>query len=209
MPLVHSENITDHCRLMVWELTEPEEVLRDLLPQTANTSELLLVSHPQKVREWLAGRVVISTLVQEAGLRFEGIWKDEHGKPFLVDSTYYISLTHTLNYVAAVIHPTQPIGIDMEKKDPKLIRTAPKYLTEPEIEQTNTQLERYCQYWCAKEAIYKLNGRKKVSFRDDIRIHAFGDTSDLTLGELHDQGRVVTARLFDRWFGDYCLVVAV
>lgn len=209
MPLVHSENITDDCRLMVWELTETEESLLYALPASVDTEELATISHPQKKREWLAGRVVISRLVGDTGLVFGGIWKDEYGKPFLTDCPYYISLTHTLHYVAAVLHPSQPVGIDMEKIDAKLMRTAPKFLSPTELVQAQDRLDTYCTYWCAKEAIYKLNGRKKVSFRDDILIHPLGDNPTHATGELVDEGRKVTARFYIRWLGEYCLVVAV
>lgn len=209
MPLVHSENITGDCRLIVWELTETEVSLRESLPSMVDFSEMEQISHPQKKREWLAGRLVISHLVGETGQTFGGLWKDEHGKPFLKNCSHFISLTHTLHYIGAVIHPTRSVGIDMEKKDSKLIRTAPKYMTELELAHTNSNLDTYCIYWCAKEALYKLNGRKKVSFRDDIHINPFCTGVRLATGILHEAGHKVEAQLHIRWIEDYCLVVAI
>ncbi len=209
MPLVHAENITEECRLLVWELTESAETLHKMLPAAADLAEFSGISHPQKKREWLAGRVLLARVVDEAGEVFQGTWKDEHGKPFLIDSNHFISLTHTLDYVAAVIHPTLPVGIDMEKTDAKLRRTARKFLNESELEEAGDSLSRLCTYWCAKEALYKLNGRNKVSFKEDIMIEPFDKNMINLKGRLLDSEREVTANLHVRWFGEYCLIVAV
>ncbi len=208
MPLVHAENITEECRLLVWELTESTELLHTMLPAAADMVEFSGISHPQKKREWLAGRVLLAQIVAEVGEVFKGTWKDGHGKPFLVDSQHFISITHTLDYVAAVIHPELPIGIDMEKMDDKLRRTAHKYLNEKEFAESGNSLPALCTYWCAKEAIFKLNGRNKVSFKDNISIEPFNESTQVLKGTLRDSGQKVKANLHLRWFGMYCLVVA-
>ncbi len=209
MPLVHSENITEACHLLVWQLTETEEDLRKMLPSSADFDELSTISHPQKKREWMAGRIVLAHIVAESGGTFKGTWKDEHGKPFLVDSGQHVSITHTFDYVAAVLHPALPVGIDMEKKNDKLIRTARKYLNESELVVAQDSLTTLCIHWCGKEALYKLNGRNKVSFRDNIEIEPFNEDTQVLKGTLRDSGREVKASLHLRWFGAYCLVVAV
>lgn len=209
MPLVHAENITEDCRLLVWELTESAEVLQEMLPAAADKAEFSTISHPQKKREWLAGRVLLAQIVAEAGEVFQGTWKDVHGKPFLIGSQHFISISHTFDFVAAAIHPTRPVGIDMEKTDDKLFRTARKYLNESELAEAGDSHPTLCTYWCAKEALFKLNGRNKVSFKDDIEIKPFAKDAVRLLGTLNDAGRWVESELHVRWLGGYCLVVAV
>ncbi|WP_373511556.1 4'-phosphopantetheinyl transferase superfamily protein [Persicitalea sp.] len=209
MPLVHAENITEDCRLLVWELCESAEVLHEMLPAAADLMGFSAISHPQKKREWLAGRVLLAKIVAEAGEVFQGTWKDEHGKPFLIGSQHYISITHTFDYVAAVINPKSPVGIDMEKKDDKLRRTARKYLNENEMLEAGDYLSTLCTYWCAKEALFKLNGRNKVSFKNNIEIQPFAHNARHLLGSLNDDGRRLESALYVRWLGQYCLVVAV
>jgi phosphopantetheinyl transferase len=209
MPLVHSKNITDGCHLMIWKLTESLEELEAALPSFVNKEELLTTSHPQKKREWMGGRILLNKLVAYTGQTFQGLRKDEHGKPFLKNSSQYISLTHTIDYVAAVIHPTRQVGIDMEKEHEKLLRTARKYMTDNEINQAKEDITTYCIYWCAKEAMYKLNGRKKVSFKDDISIRDIHAAATEGVGLLHDEGNFIKASIHIRWVEDYCLVVAV
>ncbi|GAB3172961.1 4'-phosphopantetheinyl transferase family protein [Telluribacter humicola] len=210
MPLHYTELLNDDCRVWLWKLDEDEDQLRELLPVTDDHAEFDTITHPQKRREWLAGRILVKKLVEElTSVEYRGMWKDEHGKPFLIDSSCPISITHTADYVAGVLHQHSPVGIDMEKVHPKLIRTARKFLSDPEVQQAGAHLTRLCMYWCAKEALYKLNGRKKVSFRDSITIAPFTDNATVLEGTLTDADRLVRARIHIRWVEDYCLAVAI
>ncbi len=208
MPLVHSEQIDANSTLLLWSLTETETELRKDLGSTYNFNDLNSISHPQKVREWLASRMLLRKLAEAFGFIYEGIHKDEHGKAFLVNNDAHISLTHTAEYVAAVINLHSSVGIDMERKSEKLIRTAHKYLSDEEYQVADQEIQKLCMYWCAKEALYKLYGKKKISFKQDIHIHAF-DADDLEItGVLRDDNILINSRIKILWFGPYCLAIA-
>ncbi len=209
MPLVHSETIASHCSLLVWKLTESLEELHKIMPFYHENEELISISHPQKKREWIAGRLVIKCLLETKECIFMGLTKDEHGKPFLINYDFSISITHTAEYVAAVLSPQKAIGIDMEKKHEKLLRTFPRFMSKDELRPDPQQVALLCMYWCGKEAMYKLNGRKKVSFQKDIILDPL--TPDSTTGKvrLYDDGQTLLADLHFRWIGDYCLAIAV
>ena len=209
MPLVHSEKIEANSTLLLWRLTESETELRDSLGLIDNLTDLDAITHPQKKREWLASRLLIKTLAEQFGIFYEGTHKDEHGKAFLVNNHSHISLTHTLEYVAAVINSSSAVGIDMEKIDEKLRRTAKKYLSDPEFMHADNDLSRLCTYWCAKEALYKLYGKKKISFKDSIYIKAFLTQEDQIHGILKDEEMTVNSRIHLRWFDHYCLAIAL
>jgi 4'-phosphopantetheinyl transferase len=209
MPLVHSEKIDANTTLLLWHLTESEKELTETLGSVNNLDELALISHPQKIREWLASRLLIKKLVEEFGIVYEGLHKDEHGKAFLVNNGSHISLTHTADYVAAVINLTSSVGIDMEKKSDKLVRTARKFLSNGEYEHAGDDMTRLCIYWCAKEAVYKLYGKKKISFKDDIRILAFEADQYLISGTLSDDEKVITSQIQLLWIDDHCLAIAL
>jgi 4'-phosphopantetheinyl transferase len=209
MPLVHSEKIEDTSTLLVWKLTEAEDDLLLLLKSGHNLSELHNISHPQKRREWLASRYLIKILTEQSGVDYAGTYKDDHGKVYLAESQAHISITHTQNYIAAILDPINPVGIDMEKRDEKLARTSLKFLNEPEHAHANGNLRSLLLYWCSKEAIYKLYGKNKISFKDDIRINAF-DADDLKLsGSVQGEHQIVHAQFHIRWFEDYCLAIAI
>ncbi|WP_221390487.1 4'-phosphopantetheinyl transferase superfamily protein [Dyadobacter sp. NIV53] len=209
MPLVHSEKIEENSTLLLWKLTENETELRNSLGSEYNLDDLNLISHPQKKREWLASRLLIKTLAEEFGIFYEGTHKDEHGKAFLVNNDSHISLTHTADYVAAVINLLSPVGIDMEKVDEKLRRTAKKYLSDTEFVHAENDLSHLCTYWCAKEALYKLYGKKKISFKNSIYIEVFSGRENQIIGILTDEELIVHSRIHLRWYDDYCLAIAL
>lgn len=209
MPLVHSEKIEENSTLLLWKLIENETDLRNNLGSTYNYTDLNAITHPQKKREWLASRLLVKTLAEQFGIFYEGTHKDEHGKAFLVNNDSHISITHTADYVAAVINSYSPVGIDMEKTDEKLRRTAKKYLSDTEFTDARDNLSSLCVYWCAKEALYKLYGKKKISFKDSIYIHAFFEAENQVYGILTDDDRIINSRIHLRWFDTYCLAIAL
>lgn len=211
MPLVHSEKIEETSTLLLWKLTETETELYESLGTSYNLEDLETISHPQKKREWLASRLLLKILADKFGISYEGTHKDEHGKAFLVNNASHISITHSLDYVAAVINPHAPVGIDMEKTSTKLERTARKFLSTPEFEHAKEHLPTLCIYWCAKEAIYKLYGKKKISFRESILIQPFTRQQQLIEARLTDseENKTVQSRIHIRWVDDYCLAVSV
>ena len=208
MPLVHSEKIEENSTLLLWKLTESETELRESLGSVYNFNDLSSISHPQKIREWLASRMLLRILAETFGLFYEGTHKDEHGKVFLVNNSTHISLTHTFDYVAAVINSTSPVGIDMEKKSEKLQRTSRKYLSNTELDHSENEISRLCVYWCSKEALYKLYGKSKVSFKDSIYIQPFNLNESQINGILKDEDTVVNSRIYLRWIEDHCLAIA-
>ena len=211
MPLVHSEKIEENSTLLLWSLTESEPELRKSLGSAYNFKDLESISHPQKIREWLASRLLIKTLAEQTGRFYEGTHKDKHGKAFLVNNDSHISITHTADYVAAVINPLTPVGIDMEKMSEKLQRTSRKFLSESEQTHAGDDLSALCIYWCAKEAIYKLYGKKKISFKESIFIERFSSGAIQISASLTDpeEKRTVYSPVHLRWFGDYCLAIAI
>lgn len=209
MPLVHSEKINHSCILLVWKLTESEEELLEQLQCNHNDQDLQQITHPQKRREWLSSRLLVKSLTELLGLAYHGTYKDAHGKLFLQDHEAEISITHSLDYVAGIIHQTKEIGIDIEAIHPKLQRTARKYLENAELNHAQDDLQILAMYWCAKEAMYKLHGKNKVSFKDNIRIAPFHRDQNQLSGQIIGIPQLISSTLLVRWFDAYCLVVAI
>lgn len=209
MPLVHSEIIGDKKTIFLWELVESEFELLAQLGNDLNFEDLHTISHPQKRREWLASRLLIKMLVEHIGLVYYGTYKDDNGKGFLINHDCHISLTHTNDYVAVAINLEGAIGIDMEKMDVKLSRVASKFLSNEEFENAFSNVKKQCIFWCSKEALYKLHGRKKVSFKNDITISQVCDSSKLVFGVLRDNAIEIKSSIHIRWIDDYCIAISV
>lgn len=209
MPLYQNENLPDSSQLLVWKLEETEEELLQLLPTFHDNSELEIISHPQKRHEWLASRIVIRMLAEMADITYQGLWKDEHGKPFLIGRSNFISITHTTDFVAGVIHPNTPVGVDMEKKTDKLIRIAHKFLSDDEAIQAGSNIGNLCMLWCSKEALFKLNGRKNISLKTNISVQFPSDTPPIYSGMISDESELKKAVIHIRWIENYCLAIAL
>ncbi len=211
MPQVRQWTVFDDCEILVWQIAEsPEMLLQDLIVDVEEWEEFKTISHPQKQLEWLTGRRAMQFLVESKGRTYQGMVKDEYGKPHLKHRIAEISITHTVQYVAVTLNPTQATGIDMERVADKLLRVAPKFLSEPESRHAGLALAPLCTYWCAKEALYKLYGTRQLSFKENIFVEPFDDQALYLNGYIHfHHSSIRPHRLHRFWVGDFCGVVAV
>ena len=128
------------------------------------------ISHPQKKAEYLANRLALFALLDDAGIESQDIVKDAHGKPHLSKVDIHISIANSYPYAVAILSHKHPTGIDIEPPSDKLIRVQHKFLHDDELDFFKDHEERLCIAWCAKECLYKLHGRKNLSFKQHIRI---------------------------------------
>jgi phosphopantetheinyl transferase len=169
MPLLKIESLGPEQAWGLWLINEAEPDLSFLSFETCPDE----VTHSQKRLEWLAGRALLRSLVEHLKLPYEGIKKDEFGKPFLKSHPHSISLSHSFPYVAAQIDRSHSVGIDVEQAKEKLRQVGPRVLTAEEVADANQDLTKLCIYWCAKEALYKIHGRKNLMFTDHLRVQPF------------------------------------
>ncbi|MGL1885805.1 MAG: 4'-phosphopantetheinyl transferase superfamily protein [Reichenbachiella sp.] len=159
---------SEHCLTAVGEIEKDDSLnLNHLSPVERRR---IADYHPSKLAEHLASRRLIRILCKEKGIHFHGIEKDKHGKPHLINSDHYISISHSYPYVACMLHLDKPCGIDIESPREQLVRIKNKYLNPEELVICQDNIDTLCQYWCAKETVYKIFGRKNLSFKQDIKI---------------------------------------
>jgi len=174
MPITKLDKINPNSFWCMWEITENvDQLLHKIILSDDGRDEIDHISHPIKQRERLASRCCIQELVKHTGKEYKGITKDDHDKPFLVDLSYHISISHCYPYAVAILHKKLPVGIDIEKPVEKLGRISHRFLNEEEFNDSMGDLRKLCIYWSGKEAIFKLNGKVGLNFKNDIRIHPF------------------------------------
>src|SRR5699024_774298 len=77
-------------------------------------------------------------------------------------------------YAAVMMSDNGEVGIDLELVKPKIVRIANKFMKADELTTIgNDHIEKLYACWCAKEAVYKLQGNKGVSLKDNITIQPF------------------------------------
>jgi 4'-phosphopantetheinyl transferase len=198
MPLLKEENIHSQARWALWHITEMEEELLSGHPfSSPEQEELNRIKVPERRLEWIASRILLKKLAAEQGFAQAAVEKDAFGKPFITDCPYHISLSHAFPYAAAIIHE-QPVGIDVEHSREQLFRIRHKFLHPEELSRAGNDLQMLGIYWSAKEALYKLYGRKGLLFQEQIRIEPFEYQQE---GRL--QGWLLTKSVKERYILHY------
>jgi phosphopantetheinyl transferase len=126
--------------------------------------------------EYLAVRVLLKMLLgREVLVKYR-----TNGSPYLPDSPYHISISHTRSY-AAVILGAVPVGIDIEYRSSRVLKIRHRFLTADELNQlgASPSVEDLLICWSAKETVFKLTSERSFDYRRDIRIVSgeFGCTS--------------------------------
>ena len=155
----------------LWKITEDEKSLRQEIDAHERVSDTL--TNPQKRLEWLAGRVATKAVMKSLQHTFQGITKDEFGKPYLTGYDLQLSLSHSFPYVAVLIDENGSVGIDLEQPKEKLLRIASRVHHENELVDLGTDIVKHCIYWCAKESLIKLYGKKDLIFAENMFIEPF------------------------------------
>lgn len=207
MPVRFQKLCNSGAHLLVWEAREDPGQLLTLLPSTILTdAEYEHIKSPAKKLELLTSRVAIRHLAHELGIQFDGIKKDEHGKPYLVNSTWHFSVTHSRHFMGVIMHPQKPVGIDIELPQTKMWRILPRLFNPQEIEDIGDDLNKMSVYWSAKEALYKLYGKRSTDFRTNLLIH---NREGILEGEILMPDHHETHLLDTQQIDDYFLVWAV
>lgn len=209
MPLAYIKYQGPSSILGLWHLTEDETFFLPTVDKlVSDKKNLESIHHTKRRTEWLAGRYLVMELAKTINLRFDGIWTDEFNKPHLILDNANISLSHTPPYVVAILDTQSFCGIDVEGFRPKLIPLSSKFLSQPELAIANNDLERLAVFWGAKEALYKLHGRKSLIFKDNLIIRDFeyADGRGKFRGIIHLDDEHEEYQMVSWKFGEYVLV---
>jgi len=172
MPLLSERTVGKSGKAGIWNIAETMEELMKLavLPQKELVA-LNKVSREHRKKEWLSARILVSHLI---GKKSAKIYYDENNKPRLANSDYQLSLSHSHHLLAAITDKPET-GIDIEIIQPKIERIKEKFMSAEELEAVGKKnsVEKLYVYWCAKESLYKLYGKKQLAFKENIYVEPF------------------------------------
>jgi phosphopantetheinyl transferase len=131
------------------------------------------ISHPEKKQEWITARLAIKDTLDSLSIPYPGFFKDEHGKSHSMNGNGYVSLSHTMGYAGAIYHRENPVGMDMDLIREKILRIGFRFLDPSELDFLSKDPLHYTMAWSAKESIFKCQGKRGVSFRDNILLEPF------------------------------------
>jgi len=169
MPVAKLTTLGKESCWALWRIDEDEETLSYSAMESCPEDVISV----QKRLEYLAGRALMKSLVENIGLTYAGMRKDAAGKPFLKDSPHQVSLSHSFPYAAAQIHRDASVGIDVEQPKDKLLRIASRVLSKREEQDAGHDPVKHCIYWCAKETMYKIHGKRGLHFNSQLLLDPF------------------------------------
>ena len=177
---------------LIVEAVPPVYLCCDVLITASDVASASRFQNDKRRREHLAWRRVVRN---ELG-RDVVIDYNEVGAPVVDTPNTYISVAHGGDSVAVAI-ADEPVGVDIEALDRNYERIMSRYMS-PAEEALSKMEEWPAIVWTAKEAIYKLYGKREVDLTQDIRIQTFDPELMLLIAEVRDtKGIVVKAQIVE------------
>lgn len=174
--LIRREHIDSGGLLGIWKMNESREELLMLFPEHMRSDA---VDHVKDIRserrtiEWLSTRILLFRLLDEE----KTILNHADGKPFLEDGSHHISISHTKDYAAVLLHDTHPVGIDIEFRSERVKKVAEKFIADEEYIDPSQKTVHQLLHWSAKESLFKLMEENEIHFKYHLYIHPFTPVS--------------------------------
>lgn len=175
MPLMKTIKPAEDIVIGVWQISEPPEYFYERLKLNEHDQAILdVIKTPRRLLEFLASRYLLRVLI---GAEHSMVLvKDEYGKPGIHDPACHISISHCDGYAAAMVSDTKRVGIDVEVPSDRIKRVWGRYMNEPEKDFAPVDdVMGATLIWSAKEAVYKLYGKKQLSFSQNILLSEFAE----------------------------------
>ncbi len=174
MALAYHREIDSNTSFAIWKIEESaDELLTQLQLKDHELSYLDTLNNGKRNMHWLSTRVLLRRMMDTDD--YIDCKVDSNGKPYLSNFPHHISLSHSYDYAAVMVSKNKAVGIDIELIKDKIERIAHKFLSKEELDfiQEKDRIDHFYVTWCAKEAIYKLHGKKNISFLEHIKLEPF------------------------------------
>lgn len=211
MPLIDRFETDGDGLLGIWQITETDEFFLKKLHLFEEEQKELNALSTRKKTEWLASRYLLHEL--SGKLDRSPCLKDEHGKPYLENSEYHISMSHSHDRVAVMVS-LNSCGIDIQKIVEKITRIAKKYCSPFELSYIEEQytLEYLHYIWGAKECMYKSYGKRNIDLVKEMEVFPFEIKKEaiiLTRGKLTKPEFIHNYDIHGKIKDEYVLVYAL
>ncbi|MFA6752088.1 MAG: 4'-phosphopantetheinyl transferase superfamily protein [Fermentimonas sp.] len=170
--LIRKEYHTNGSLMGIWKIDETIEELLKLFPSSIRSeadSYIKSVRSNRRIREWLSTRIMLLELLGELKI----ILNREDGKPYIEDGSYHISISHTRDHAAILLHKTLPVGIDIEIISDRVEKLAYKFISENEYIDPEHKTLHQLLHWSVKECMFKLINEQGIDFKKHLFVHRF------------------------------------
>ena len=207
MPLYKTITFNPTTKLLIWKIEEPFDVLSKNIQLTTHCQARVDSMKSDLHRR---GFMSIRHLLAYVGYTDFDLSYDQNGKPHLADGTY-ISISHSYTF-SAIIISDHPVGIDIEKQRPKILKIAHKFTTLQEYSPLASQdamMRKLTIVWGTKEAVYKSFAHPGISFLEHIFVEDFSLEDPSTFAKIHIANRSETYDVYFQEFEGFTLVYTI
>jgi 4'-phosphopantetheinyl transferase len=202
MPLISLNELEGDGLVGLWRITEP---LEELAPYTNKDQYLQAIREEARKQASVAARMLVRQMLHHWQEAYHGIDKKENGEPVLIGHPHFLSLTHSGPYAAAMVHKSRRCGIDLEEITDRLQQIGPRVFAQAELESCAQDSRKLTIIWSAKESLYKMYGRRQLSFREHLFVRLPLSEGDELEGRILAPDGELTCRLFLQQIGTFIL----
>jgi 4'-phosphopantetheinyl transferase len=170
--MIYSTLHTEGASILIWEITESElELIKMLSNFEVYEPDFKQLRTNKRKFEFLAARIALNILTAHELV----VGYSSEGKPFCVDNSLKISISHSGNWVVVMTHPTSEVGIDIEVPTDRFLKLYQRFLNKTEQKSLfdANDLRKVQLAWSAKEALYKIIGNEAVNFDKQLEVMNF------------------------------------
>lgn len=135
----------------------------------------------------------------------------DSGKPYLENESYGISISHSHNLLAIFVdNKNSNTGIDIELVTDKVLKIRDKFLSANEksfIPEKNVFM--HLVAWCVKETLYKIYGKGKVDFINNLFIESFTEQERIISAKCHVGQSIFTTQIQVKEYGEYIITYPI
>ena len=206
MAVIYKNEPEEGCRLGIWEINEDFDELRAKLSlESEEVKTLEGFRNPSRKLEWLSVRTLINELT---GTNSRIIYNEDR-KPFLLDSSSHISISHSHAYTSILLSRYKKVGIDLEYMTHRISSIADRFINGDEriIGSAGRMMYHLYIHWCAKEALYKICDKKNINFKRNLTIEPFTPLEEGRItGKVENINGLDHYELHYRKMGNYVMV---
>ncbi len=170
MPVTTINKLRENTFLIVWEITESNFQLQELLH--ARLHDWHAQDYHRENKHWLASRLAILHHFRNEEV---DLIKDIYNKPHLKveEKDVYVSITHSFDKAAVILSTDHMVAMDLERIDNRISRVMHKFCNQTELAFAAGDTKKLTIIWAAKETLYKWYGKKELDFKDYMTITPF------------------------------------